>query len=590
MSENKKTLKETFNQARDSFKNKDYKSAEFICYKILSIDANHLDSISLLATIFAFNKNFLKAKELMQKALEVEPNHPGYLCNLATTYKELGNLKEAVSLYEKALKINPEHVNSNFNLGLIFFNLRKLEEAKNYFKKTVKIQNNYANAYIALGNTHAELKEINDAMNCYKQAIKINPKIESAHNNIGLLYRDLNDFPKAISSYTESLKINSKNVNSHHNLGLAYKEIGEFEKSIECHQMAIKYDPENLMHYNYLIELKKDALDSQLKNKIEDILKKKQSFKSNLVYGNFLLAKYERNSNNFEKEFEHLIKGHENFYLLNKRKFDASIKYYFEGIFKLRELSKIEKSTKKNDIELKPIFIVGVPRCGSTLVERIIASGKNLIPVGEETGILGYFLPSKLTQKQSLNFGPVSDLREELFSIFSKKDLVFKKHNYTFTDKSLDNFFYLELIKNIFPKAKIINCKRDSLSSIMSIFQNNLTALAWTHNLDNIFRYFDNYFKIIKKFNKEHPNNIYNLDFNQLTNSPEKESKKLMQYCELPWDIKCLEFYKRKDLFSKTASNIQIRNKIYNHNIERYLPYKKILKDYEKKYSWFNDK
>jgi hypothetical protein len=163
-----------------------------------------------------------------------------------------------------------------------------------------------------------------------------------------------------------------------------------------------------------------------------------------------------------------------------------------------------------------------------------------------------------------------------------------KKYDNIFTDKSLNNFFYLKLIKEIYPNAKIINCKRDMLSSIMSIFQNNLAELAWTHDLDNIFKYFDNYLGIINNFNETTPKTIYHLEFEKLTSEPVEESKKLMKFCELSWDTKCLEFYKRKDLISKTASNVQIREPIYKHSLEKYLPYKKFLDEYGNKYSWFN--
>ena len=135
---------------------------------------------------------------------------------------------------------------------------------------------------------------------------------------------------------------------------------------------------------------------------------------------------------------------------------------------------------------------------------------------------------------------------------------------------------------------KIINCKRDYASSITSIFKNNLTELAWTHDLENIFKYFNNYLEIIENFNDVYPNFIYDLQFEKLINNSEEESKKLMNFCELPWDKKCLQYYKRKDLISKTASNIQIRKAIYKHSSDKYLPYKKLLNQYGKKYSWFS--
>ena len=220
-------------------------------------------------------------------------------------------------------------------------------------------------------------------------------------------------------------------------------------------------------------------------------------------------------------------------------------------------------------------------------MEKIIASGKEYIPIGEEVEVLENYINKKILEKKSLNLGSVDIIRTELLNTYKKKGLISKKYNYVFTDKSLNNFFYLKIIKAIYPSAKIIHCKRNVLSSIVSIFQNNLTKLAWTHDLKNIFKYFNNYFEIMKNFNQSNPNTIYELKFEKLVNYPEEESKKLMKFCELPWDKSCLEFYKRKDLISKTASNIQIRKAIYKHSLEKYLPYKKLLDEYGKKYSWY---
>ena len=220
-------------------------------------------------------------------------------------------------------------------------------------------------------------------------------------------------------------------------------------------------------------------------------------------------------------------------------------------------------------------------------MEKIIASGVKSISIGEEAAILDVFMKSKIINDRLINLDIVN-VENEIIKTYEKKGLINEKSNFTFTDKSLENFFYLKLIKQIYPNAKIINCRRDVLSSIMSIFQNNLTELAWTHDLENIFKYFNNYFKIIENFNEVNPNYIYELQFEKLVNNPKEESKKLMNFCELLWDKKCLEFYKRNDLISKTASNVQIREAIYKHSSEKYLPYRKFLNKYGEKYSWFN--
>ncbi len=582
------TLKDTFKAALEHYKKRNFSGTENLCNKILSIDPDHFDSFVLLSNINAINRNFIKAKELLMKANEITPNNLSVLNNLGTACKELGSLKEAISFYSKVLEINPNHTNANFNLGVLFFNLKDIKKAKNFFKKTAEIQPNYAMAFLNLGNVNVELKEYENAISNYQKAIAINPKILSAHNNLGLVFRQLNDYENALKCYKEAIKIKNDHAGAHHNMALAQKELGKFSEAIESHKTAIKYEPENLIHYYYLSDLSTNILDEKLKNKIIKINSNNKSSEINMAYGNYLLSRYEKNNKNYEEEINYLIKGHKLFFNSKKEKFDLGIKYCFDDVMQISNEAKVKKIREKNNSEINPIFIIGVPRCGSTLVEKMIGSGKNYIPLGEETAVLENFINSRILAKKSLILGEDKSIHDELTNIYKQKGLILKKYDYRFTDKSLNNFFYLELIMDIYPNAKIIDCKRDTLSSIMSIFQNNITELAWAHNLDNIFKYFDNYFRIIKNYKNKYPNFIYEIEYEKLVNNPEAESKKLMEFCKLPWSNKCLEFYKRKDLISKTASNVQIREAIYKRSLAKYLPYKKFLTKYGKQYSWFN--
>ena len=166
------------------------------------------------------------------------------------------------------------------------------------------------------------------------------------------------------------------------------------------------------------------------------------------ISDNFLLAKFENKNNNYDKEMEFLINAHKRFFLSNKKKFDQAVKYCFDDVLQISKGAYVEKTNSKYD-EVKPIFIIGVPRCGSTLLEKIIASGKKLIPMGEETSVLENFFNKKILEKQSLNLGDVKTIRNELEEIYNKNGLISKKHNYVFTDKSLNNFFYLNLINQV---------------------------------------------------------------------------------------------------------------------------------------------
>lgn len=588
MEKNTTTLKDTYNTAYDNYKKGSFEAAETLCYKILSIDPNFIQSKLLLANISAKNKDFIKTKKLLVEVIETQPENLSALNNLGTVCKELGEMKNAVSYYKKAIKINPNNANAYYNLGAISYDSRQLKEAKAYLEKTTELQPDFALPFFVLGNLYADLKQYEKAISNYQQAIKINYNLVSAHNNLGLVFRIINDFKNAISSYEKAIAIKKNYVNAHNNLALVLKDLGNFEGAIQSYEKAIKYEPENLVNYFYLSNLKKDILNDDLKNKVEKIIEKKNTPKINITYGNFLLSKYEQKVKNYEKELTFLKKGHASFFEMQKNRFELLLKYTFRDTLQIAEDIKLEKLIEKDKKKIKPIFIVGVPRCGSTLVEKIIGSGEQNLAMGEETSVLEEFVTAKILKKQSLNLGSAEKIRDEISEIYSKRGLLLEKHDNIFTDKSLNNFFYLKLIKEIFPHAKIINCKRDISSSIMSIFQNNLTELAWAHDLDNIFKYIDNYLKAIETFNLENPNFIYELQYEKLIKNPEEESKKLMQFCELPWNKKCLEFYKRKDMFSKTTSNLQIRQAVYKHSLDKYLPYKKMLGRYGKKYPWFN--
>jgi hypothetical protein len=281
-----------------------------------------------------------------------------------------------------------------------------------------------------------------------------------------------------------------------------------------------------------------------------------------LAYGNLLLSKFEQQTGNYEKEFNYLLKGHDYFFQSKERKFEAELKYWFDVLPRIEEIVSLEKSNETNS-HIKPIFIVGLPRCGSTLIEKVITSGTKQIAIGEETEIFNLLIHQ--------------GSREKILEAYRQRNLIQAASEYTFTDKSLENFFYIGFIKKIFPNAKIINCTRDTLSSVMSILQTNLTEVAWAHHLEHIDQFFDLYHQKIEQLKTTFPNFIYDLNYEKFINNPETESKKLMEYCGLPWDKKCLEFYKRKDIVSNTASDVQIRKAVHKHSLNQYLPYRPFI-------------
>ena len=337
-----------------------------------------------------------------------------------------------------------------------------------------------------------------------------------------------------------------------------YAKLGQFQDAAKCLQTALKDKPNDLETFYMLHRLGEKVLDSTLKNKIDKVISEEGCTKMNLAYGNLLLAKFEQQEKNYERELNYLLEGHNYFFQSKITKFKEELKYWFNILPRIEEIVSL-KQTNENNHHIKPIFIVGLPRCGSTLIEKVITSGAKRIPMGEETGIFNFLIHQ--------------GSRTKILEAYRQRDLMQAASDYTFTDKSLENFFYIKFIKEIFPSAKIVNCTRDTLSSVMSILQTNLTEVAWAHHLKNISQFFDIYHKKIKSFS----NLIYELNYEKFIDNPEVESKKLMEYCNLPWSKGCLEFYKRKDIVSDTASDVQIRKTIHKHSLDKYLPYKPFM-------------
>jgi len=586
----KLTINETLALAWQKHKVNDLNTAEKLYKEILRIRPDNFQSLFLLGSLSAQTKRFNNAKKLLSKAVQINPKHLAGLNNLGNVLKELGETKNAIDCYQTAIKIDPNYADAHNNFGNVLKEQGEQKKAIECYRKAIELNPNYADAFNNLGVILKESGEYKKAVDCYEKALKLQPNKINVYNNLGIIFQEYGEMEKAINCYKQLAQIQPNSAYAHQNLGRLYIVLGDITKAIESYSEALKFDQDNLVYYYHLTNLKKEILNSTLKEKIGKILATENCTKKNKAYGNFLLSKFELINKNYKQELHYLLKGHQLFLESKETKINRQIQYWLKELPEQKELinfNTTKKIIKKNTYQIQPIFIVGVPRCGSTLVEKIIASGKKSIPTGEEVGVIGTFIKKMLVKKQSLNF-EIQDFQIKLSKIYEQKNLIKKESNYTFTDKTLDNFFYIAFIKEIFPNAKIINCKRSALSSIMSILQNNLPAVPWAHDLDHIFQYFDIYYNQINKFKKKFPNFIYELELDNLINDPVKESQSLMNFCGLKWDKKCLEFYKRKDLLSKTTSNIQIRKAINKGSVNKYLPYKQLLIKYGEKYNWFS--
>ena len=429
---------------------------------------------------------------------------------------------------------------------------------------------------------------------CLKQVIYEEPKNFVALNNLGNIYSVKNHPNEAKRCFLKAINIKPDYSNAIFNLALNYEETGKINKAIELYKKAINHDPNNLgIHYN-LSRIDETYFVDENIRLINKILLTEKISSFDRSSGFFILAKDQKNKGKLRQELQYLKEGHRYCQLSNEKINNQVAFYWIRLIPNIIKKFKFISRTKKIK-KIKPIFITGLPRSGSTLVESIISSGKKTIPNGGETAIINriFLNESKnfFSKKKFINNKKNLEIIEDSFikkiiDQYHLINLLDKNENNTFTDKSLENFFFIELIIKLFPESKIIICKRDLLQNIISIYQNFLPGIRWSHSIENILEYIDNYLKIIEEFKKNYPKKIYIIDLNELTKDPKNISKDFFKFCDIEWDKKCMEFYKREDMVSKTASNQQIRSKIFTKNKIEYNNYKEFLYPYSTKYPW----
>ena len=447
---------------------------------------------------------------------------------------------------------------------------------------------------ISEGQKLIKSKEYAKALNYFLGLKKKNLNNTTIYFYLGLIYFEFNKYSKSIFYYNKFLKKEPKSEAGLLNLAIAKQAIGQVEAAKELYLKIININSLNIRAYYGLYLLDVNFLNNDLFKNLNEISKNKKLnlYQKGII--DFLFSKRAKINNEYNKELEHLQNSHKNFFNSNKSYNLSAQFYYNQVISNFYNKLNIQENNKINNEGVNPIFIIGLPRSGSTLIESILTSSKeNIISFGEcnvfNVSILDQIGPKiyseKFDNKKFEFLINKESLNKSILEKYSQYSDI--KHN-KFVDKSLENFFNIELIRSIYPKAKFIHTYRNSMDSVISIYQSMLPELSWTHNIADILLYMDNYYKVLKYFKSKYPEIIMDIKLEEFTQKSELLTKKLLDFCELGWSANILKFYKRKDLYSKTLSFNQIRSKVLKYNKKKYQSYFNLLTDYKNKYHWLN--
>ena len=380
--------------------------------------------------------------------------------------------------------------------------------------------------------------------------------------------------------------------------GISAAQQGKFKEAKEFFLKIIDLNDNILLPYLNLINIDEEILEEKNYKKISELCNQNQLNNSQKAIGNYLLSINEKRNKRFENEINFLEKAYL-FLYKSKTKINYQSEIYFKNIlpkFYNKKKYKIDKATAKKNSHFNPLFIIGLPRSGSTLIETILSSSKDRIPTCGESNIFNSAILKQIQKnifsQQNLkvsNFEFKVDfnlLSEQVIKKYEDLSILKKHKNSFFIDKSLENFFYIDLILDIFPNARFVHCQRNLFHISIAVYQKFLTHLGWSYSYKDILEYISNYLNVITFYKRKFPKKIFDLELEKLTLQNEKKSKEVYNFCDIKWDMNSLKFYKRKDLFLKTASTKQIREKIYNYDKDRFLPYKSLALKFSKEFPW----
>ena len=433
----------------------------------------------------------------------------------------------------------------------------------------------------------------------FSKALKVFIKLKEQKNfdykvlfYLGLTHFELNDFTKSVFYYEKFLEKEPNSINTLINLAIVKQTIGDLNSAKQIYHKIIQINKFNLRAYYGLYLLNEENFPEKI---LEDIEKNHKLSLYDKGILNFLLSKKEKTKGNFKNEIYYLNKFHLNIFESNKQ-YNNSSQFYYNKIVS-NYFDKVKINNKKKIKDINPIFIIGLPRSGSTLVESILTSSPQRIPSLGENHVINTSILEEIGPKIYKNDFNIDYFNFELNleninkHVINKYSQFYKnshKKNQRFIDKSLENFFNIEVIIELFPNAKFLHTFRNTSDSIISIYQSMLPDLSWTHSINDILEYVNNYLNVINYFKIKYPNFILDIKLENLTKDSEKITKEIFEFCDLTWDIKILNFYKRKDLFSKTLSFNQIRSKVRNYNVNKYKAYYSLLDDFKRNYKWLN--
>lgn len=510
-----------------------------------------------------------------EKALSLRPGYLDAMVNLANALREVGAFDAALEQYDKALKLHPAHAEASNNRGNVLRELGRREEALASFDRAIALKPAYAEAHFNRGNALKEFLRLNEALESYDKAIALKPDYAEAYISRGSVLREQSRADEAVASFEKAISLNPGHVIPWIWLARIDSEMGNFAEAERKYQRARELDPTDVQSLCGISELRKfdkaDPLIADIERLLQDErLNSEDRGRLHHAYGKIL-----NDLGSYDDAFCNFVASK----TLMASKFSMS--KHVAGYDAIKSVFTPAFFAERSDFgvaEERPVFIVGMPRSGTTLVEQIISSHPLADGLGELPDMpqLMAALGGGLAKPQQLREAVLRLSAAESRRMAGEYLDMCKRGDQScirFVDKRPHNYECLGLIALLFPKAHIIHCRRDPMDTCVSIFMQNFNeSHGYNQNLETLGAYYLAYEDLMAHWSRVLPVAMHECVYEKVVSDLEGSARALIAAVGLAWDPACLNYHETERRVS-TPSRWQVRQPLYDKSIGRWRRY-----------------
>ncbi|WP_162916974.1 tetratricopeptide repeat-containing sulfotransferase family protein [Cohaesibacter haloalkalitolerans] len=508
-----------------------------------------------------------------EAALALKPDLAQAHNNMGNALRQMGRVKEAEESYRRAISLKPDFAESLYNLGRALQDQGKYSEALGVLEKALSVRPDLPEAHNDIGTILCEQQDFAGSIKAFQKAIALRPDFFVAHNNLGNVLFENGEFEAAVSACQKALAINPDYAMAYSNLGIIHETCGRLDEARAAFRKALAIKPDFAKVHRDLSRIFKYAPNDPQGAVIEGLLQGEGRSNEDSCFLHYALAKICEDCGDFKGALEHYDAGGALRQELFGYRFEQD-EALFAGIRAAAPgLRQMALQPDAGTSGVTPVFILGMPRSGTTLVEQILSSHSLVTGADELLEV------SQLGGRISAGKEPVTEealraFREGYLNAIAK----LAEGNLYVTDKMPQNFLHIGLICASLPEARIIHVKRNASATCWSNFKTFFlsNALGYSYSLDTVVRYYKLYEALMDFWQESFGERILDLDYEALTIDPEAATRALVAYVGLDWESACLSPHLNRRV-ARTASNQQVRKEIYKGSSEEWRKFEPFL-------------